>query len=118
ALWTPGYWGYVGNAYRWHPGYWGRQVGYYGGINYGFGYLGSGYQGGYWKNNHFHYNRAVNRIDTRRITHVYHRKVVINHVDRRRISYHGGKDGIQRRPTDRERQIDRQHRRVVQERER
>src|SRR5690606_36408877 len=67
ALWTPGYWGFVNNVYRWYPGYWGRHVGYYGGINYGFGYIGSGYSGGYWKDRHFHYNREYNRIDTRRV---------------------------------------------------
>ena len=40
ALWTPGYWGYGGFGgfgYSWYPGYWGPYVGYYGGIDYGFG---------------------------------------------------------------------------------
>ena len=44
-LWTPGYWGYSGNAYGWNQGYWATQVGFYGGINYGAGYYGSGYSG-------------------------------------------------------------------------
>src|SRR5690606_30417070 len=48
ALWTPGYWAFAGNVYRWYPGYWGRQVGYYGGINYGYGYIGSARHRGYW----------------------------------------------------------------------
>lgn len=43
--WTPGYWGWIGGVYRWHVGYWGPHVGYYGGINYGCGYGGSGYCG-------------------------------------------------------------------------
>ena len=50
ALWTPGWWGYAGSGYRWHHGYWGQHVGFYGGVNYGFGYIGYGYQGGYWNN--------------------------------------------------------------------
>src|ERR1700693_5503203 len=37
-LWTPGYWGWGGEGYAWHAGYWGPHVGFYGGINYGFGY--------------------------------------------------------------------------------
>lgn len=40
-LWTPGYWGWGGGVYLWHPGYWGPHVGFYGGINYGFGYPGT-----------------------------------------------------------------------------
>ncbi len=59
ALWTPGWWGYTGRGYGWHRGYWGRHVGYYGGVNYGFGFIGIGYQGGYWNNDHFFYNRDV-----------------------------------------------------------
>jgi len=41
-LWTPGYWGWGGDAFFWHEGYWGPHVGFYGGINYGFGYWGHG----------------------------------------------------------------------------
>jgi len=41
-LWTPGYWGFVGGSYRYHYGYWGPHIGFYGGINYGFGYVGVG----------------------------------------------------------------------------
>ena len=40
ALWTPGYWGYDSDRYGWHQGYWGRYIGYYGGVNYGNGYVG------------------------------------------------------------------------------
>jgi hypothetical protein len=39
-LWTPGYWQIADVIFVWHPGYWGRHVGFYGGINYGFGYRG------------------------------------------------------------------------------
>ncbi len=62
-LWTPGYWGYGNNGYAWNEGYWGPTVGFYGGINYGFGYGGFGYGGGYWNNGAFYYNRSVNNID-------------------------------------------------------
>ena len=40
ALWTPPWWGYSGSNYIWHAGYWGPYVGFYGGIDYGFGYTG------------------------------------------------------------------------------
>src|ERR1700730_18232975 len=50
ALWTPGYWGLGNGVYVWNDGYWGPHVGFYGGINYGFGYIGTGYVGGYWNN--------------------------------------------------------------------
>ena len=46
-LWTPGYWGFADGLYVWHVGYWGPAVGFYGGIDYGFGYPGSGFYGGY-----------------------------------------------------------------------
>ena len=52
-LWTPGYWGYSSGRYRYHYGYWGSHIGYYGGINYGNGYTGVGYQGGYWSGDRF-----------------------------------------------------------------
>src|SRR5580700_10103312 len=45
-LWTPPYWGFVGGSYLFHAGYWGPHVGFYGGINYGFGYVGVGFFGG------------------------------------------------------------------------
>src|SRR5882757_5667005 len=48
VLWTPGYWGWSNGVYAWNAGYWGPHIGYYGGINYGYGYVGTGYAGGYW----------------------------------------------------------------------
>jgi hypothetical protein len=47
--WTPGYWGWGDDVYVWHAGFWGPTVGFYGGIDYGFGYTGVGYVGGYWR---------------------------------------------------------------------
>ena len=97
ALWTPAYWGFFGNRYRFYHGYWGPHIGFYGGINYGFGYTGSGYHGGYWNGNNFYYNRAVNRVNVTRVTNVYNRTVVVNN-NYNRISYNGGRGGIPVRP--------------------
>jgi len=92
ALWTPGYWGYEGNQYRWNPGYWGDHIGYYGGINYGFGYTGVGYQGGYWNNGSFRYNRSVNNVSNTHINNVYSSRVVVNQNSH--ASYNGGRGGV------------------------
>jgi len=51
VLWTPPYWGWVGGRYIFNNGYWGPHIGFYGGVNYGYGYGGNGYQGGYWRGN-------------------------------------------------------------------
>src|ERR1700756_4315444 len=58
-LWTPGYWGWNDGVFLWNDGYWGPTVGFYGGINYGFGYTGEGFYGGEWRGRSFYYNRAV-----------------------------------------------------------
>jgi hypothetical protein len=72
ALWTPSYWAWDDGAYVYYPGYWGLTVGYYGGIDYGFGYGGIGYYGGYWNNNIFYYNKTVNNITINsNVTNVY-----------------------------------------------
>ncbi len=71
ALWTPGYWGWSNGAYVWYDGYWGPVVGFYGGINYGYGYPGTGYYGGYWRGNAFYYNRTVNNINVMNVTNYY-----------------------------------------------
>jgi hypothetical protein len=97
-LWTPGYWGWAEGAYVWNAGYWGPHVGFYGGINYGFGYSGFGYQGGYWRGSQFYYNRSVTNINTTNITNVYNRTVV-NNVNVTRASFNGGAGGVQARPT-------------------
>ena len=96
-LWTPGYWGWGGGVYIWHRGYWGPHVGFYGGINYGFGYTGVGYAGGYWDRGMFRYNRAVNNVNVAIIHNTYNRTVVVNRESR--VSYNGGAGGISARPT-------------------
>lgn len=103
AIWTPGYWAFVDGVYVWYPGYWSYSIGYYGGVNYGFGYFGWGYYGGYWRNHRFYYNRACNRLDGSRITNVYERRIDVNRFDQRHISFNGGREGIQYRPSRQER---------------
>ncbi len=66
-LWTPPYWGYNGTRYEWHVGYWSTSVGFYGGIDYGFGYTGSGY------------DRSKRNI-----------------TSANRVSYNGGPHGVQK----------------------
>ena len=55
-LWTPGYWEYSGAIFAFHRGYWGPHIGFYGGVNYGFGYPGVGFVGGRWVGNKVSYN--------------------------------------------------------------
>src|SRR6202453_4098494 len=91
-LWTPGYWGFAGGRYRYHYGFWGRHIGYYGGIDYGFGYVGAGYQGGYWNGNRFQYNRFVNNVSNVTNIQIYNRTVTNN-----RSSFNGP-GGVTRQP--------------------
>jgi hypothetical protein len=96
ALWTPGYWGWSSGLYVWNAGYWGPRVGYYGGVNYGYGYTGYGYHGGYWNNGAFHYNRAVNNVNVTRVSNTYYTPV--SNAPAGRISYHGGPGGTRAQP--------------------
>ena len=120
ALWTPGYWGFYSGRYWFHPGHWGSHIGYYGGINYGFGYFGIGYEGGYWNSGHFIYNRVYNHLNERRVHNVYsynagnrgfvnrdnnrsdnynnNRSDNRNNYNNSRPSFHGGQGGVQFRP--------------------
>jgi hypothetical protein len=97
-LWTPGYWGWGDGGYIFYDGYWGPQIGFYGGINYGFGYFGHGYEGGRWENGHFFYNRAVSNVNVSVIHNVYETRVA-NNTTVTRVSYNGGNGGINERPT-------------------
>lgn len=101
VLWTPGYWGWRDSIYVWNAGYWGPHIGFYGGVNYGFGYGGVGYAGGYWNNGVFSYNRAVNNFGGVAITNVYN-KTVINNTNVTRVSFNGGTGGIAAQPTPQE----------------
>ena len=97
-LWTPGYWGFSSGLYYWHPGYWGLTVGFYGGINYGWGYPGYGYYGGYWHGRDFYYNRTVNNVNITNVRYVYNRPVT-NNFNGTRVAYNGGPGGVQAQPT-------------------
>ena len=99
-LWTPGYWGFERGAYLFRQGYWGPTIGYYGGIDYGYGYTGRGYEGGYWRGGNLFYNRTVNNVRDVRTNFVYDRKVAV--LGAGRVSFNGGSGGVQARPTPRE----------------
>jgi hypothetical protein len=99
-LWTPGYWGWGGDAFVWYDGYWGPEIGFYGGINYGFGYFGTGYFGGRWDHGHFFYNTTINHIDVNMIHNVYNERV--NETTVTRVSFNGGNGGVNARPSARE----------------
>ena len=97
ALWTPGYWGFTSGSYHFYPGHWGSHIGFYGGINYGFGYTGTGYEGGYWSSGHFNYNRDYNNVNQKTVHNVYSYQAK-RQEDDSRVSFHGGSNGIQRQP--------------------
>lgn len=96
-LWTPGYWAWGGDGFVFTAGYWGPVVGFYGGINYGFGYFGRGYEGGRWDGGHFYYNTTVNRVNVEVVRNVYNTRVTETTVNR--VSYNGGNGGINARPS-------------------
>ena len=98
-LWTPGYWGFVGGVYAWHAGYWGPHVGFYGGINYGFGYGGVGFVGGRWAGGGFVYNTAVVNVNTTVIHNTYVDRTVINNTVVNNHYAFNGEGGATARPT-------------------
>jgi WXXGXW repeat (2 copies) len=95
-LWTPGYWAWAGSGFIFYEGFWGPVVGFYGGINYGYGYFGHGYEGGRWDGGRFFYNRSVNNVNVTIIHNVYNAPVNIR--TETRVSYNGGNGGINERP--------------------
>jgi WXXGXW repeat (2 copies) len=97
-LWTPPYWSRVDDGYAFHTGYWAAEVGFYGGINYGYGYAGDGYQGGRWENDTFSYNRAVNNLGSLGIRNVYDQSVTADD-NAVRVSFNGGRGGTAARAT-------------------
>jgi hypothetical protein len=97
-LWTPGYWGWRDGIYVWSAGYWGPHIGFYGGVDYGFGYGGVGYEGGRWENGVFAYNRTVNNFGSVTITNVYEKTVIVD-PGAVRVSFNGGSGGTTVRPT-------------------
>jgi len=111
ALWTPGYWGWSNGLYVFHDGYWGRHVGYYGGVNYGFGYMGIGFAGGEWRGHEFAYNTAVVHVDEHVIHTTYIDRTVVERttvVRDSHVAYSGGPGGIHHDPVPEERQAERE----------
>src|SRR5579863_8050889 len=102
VLWTPGYWGYAGGVYVFHAGYWGPHIGFYGGVNYGFGYTGVGYAGGRWVGSSFAYNQSVTNVNVT-VVHNTYNETVVNNVTVNRVSYNGGTGGVAAVPTAQER---------------
>src|SRR5947208_4927938 len=97
-LWTPPWWGWNNGAYVFNQGYWGPRVGFYGGINYGYGYTGNGYWGGRWSGNTFQYNTAVTRVNTNIVHNTYINNSVNRQVNANRASFNGP-NGIKAEPT-------------------
>jgi hypothetical protein len=89
-----------------HEGFWAGEVGFYGGINYGFGYFGAGFAGGRWEGGRFLYNIAVLNVDTTIIHDTYiDRTVIVNDTAINRVSYNGGEGGVRARPTPQEERV-------------
>jgi hypothetical protein len=99
TYWTPGYWGFNNGGYGWNNGYWGSQVGYYGGINYGFGYPGTGFYGANWNNGVYRYNTVYTNVNPAIVRNVYvNRFGYVRPVYATRYSFNGP-HGVILRPT-------------------
>ncbi|WP_298254026.1 YXWGXW repeat-containing protein [Bradyrhizobium sp.] len=96
--WTPPFWSRADGRYAFHAGYWAETVGFYGGIDYGYGYTGSGYRGGRWQNGTFFYNSAANNFGSVSVAHTYD-QAVASDDNAGRASFNGGSRGTKARPT-------------------
>ena len=96
-LWTPSWWGWNNGVYAFNQGYWGPTVGFYGGVNYGYGYTGDGYWGGRWSGNNFQYNTAVTRVNTNVVRNTYVNNSVTNNMNANRASFNGP-NGVKAQP--------------------
>jgi hypothetical protein len=97
-LWTPPWWGWNNGVYAFNQGYWGPTVGFYGGINYGYGYSGNGYWGGRWEGDSFRYNTAVTRVNSNVVHNTYVDRSVNRQVDTNRAAFNGP-NGVKAEPT-------------------
>jgi len=97
-VWTPGYWGWSNGIYVWNAGYWGPHVGFYGGIDYGFGYAGVGFAGGFWSGGAYYYNRSVTNVGRPgSIADVYSKAAPDGSASK--VSFNGGNGGVRAQPT-------------------
>jgi hypothetical protein len=100
AMWTPGYWNWshhLFTMYTWHSGYWSYHVGYYGGVNYGYGYGGFGYSGGVWHDGLFAYNLEIVRVDDRYVRETFRDPGLVDqgYIDRNNhAGFNGGPGGV------------------------
>jgi hypothetical protein len=100
AMWTPSYWSWshhVFTMYTWHSGYWSYHVGYYGGVNYGYGYGGFGYSGGVWHGGLFAYNLEIVPVDNRWVRETFRDPGLVDrgYIDRNNHSgFNGGPGGV------------------------
>lgn len=97
-LWTPPWWGWRNGVYVFNQGFWGPTVGFYGGINYGYGYTGNGFWGGQWRGNNFYYNTAVTRVNTNIVHNTYVNNSFTKNVNVNRASFNGP-NGVKAEPT-------------------
>src|SRR5215469_11507436 len=102
-IWAPRYWASGPAGYFWVPGTWvfPPEVGFYGGVDYGFGYPGTGFFGGYWQGQTYYYNRSVTNVDVTIVRNTYN-TTVVNNTTVNRVSFHGGPGGTTARPTSQE----------------
>jgi hypothetical protein len=108
-LWTPPYWGFNNGIYAFNAGYWGPTVGFYGGINYGYGYGGRGFYGGEWNGGSFRYNTAVMRVNTTVVRNTYvDRTVIVNQTTVNHSSFNG-QGGVVARPNPAEMRAAQEH---------
>ena len=106
VLWTPGYWGYASGKYAWHEGYWGKEVGFYGGINYGNGYFGKGFNGGRWEGNVFKHNTVVANVNRENVHNTYEDRTVVKEIKGPNHAF-SGRGGIKAQPTKAEEEVSR-----------
>ena len=67
-------------------------------MNYGNGYVGRGYYGGYWNHDQFNYNRRVTNVNNTIIHNTYITNVT-NVTNYNRVSYSGGRGGVNLPPS-------------------
>jgi len=100
AMWTPGHWNWSHHPftlYTWLGGYWSFHVGYYGGVNYGYGYGGYGYSGGVWHGSLFAYNLEIVRVDNRWVRETFRDPGLVDrgYIERENHSgFNGGPGGV------------------------
>ncbi len=89
---------------RFHAGYWGPHIGFYGGVNYGFGYGGAGYRRRTLGRESFCVqHRSRQRQHHGGSQHLYEqcRRTITYTVNK--VSYNGGAGGVAAAPTSQER---------------